>query len=145
MWSSCYCCAQMSAHIWRKFNARCAAAHAAHAALLAGAYIAAQDAGAAMASSVPGEVPSPIAPDTNAAPVPPVVGAPVAAPPAQAPPGPCAYDATIQTIDCPNQSCYAGPPNGCGSRSLAIISADLIPDRWPAGVDFTAACNAHDV
>ena len=64
--------------------------------------------------------------------------------PAQEAAGPCAYDPSFTAADCPAQSCYAGPPNGCGSRSLAIISADIIPDRWPAGVDFTAACNQHD-
>lgn len=35
--------------------------------------------------------------------------------------------------DCPNGSCYAAEPNGCGSRSLAIISDKIVPDNWPAG------------
>ena len=58
--------------------------------------------------------------------------------------GPCPYAPDITAADCPANSCFAGPPNGCGSRSLVIISAQIVPDQWPAGVDFNQACNAHD-
>lgn len=63
---------------------------------------------------------------------------------ALSPNAPCPYAPDFTAADCPAQSCYAGPPNGCGSRSLIIISDQIIPDQWPAGVDFTQACNAHD-
>ncbi|KAL4436790.1 hypothetical protein ABPG75_003929 [Micractinium tetrahymenae] len=58
--------------------------------------------------------------------------------------GPCPGSA-YTAADCPGVSCYAGAPNGCGSRSLVVISDQIVPDKWPGGVDFTAACNAHDV
>lgn len=59
--------------------------------------------------------------------------------------GPCPYDPSFTAADCPLQSCWAAPPNGCGSRSVALISPQIVPDSWPAGVDFNAACNAHDL
>lgn len=124
--------------------------------------------------------------------------------------------ANFTAADCPNGSCFAGAPNGCGSRSVsfgsaarggrgegsghagsaaaaapatrspsaaaplhaqrhqvAVIAAEIVPEKWPAGarwrrallpcaaplapategpapalrpagVDFTNACNQHD-
>ncbi|KAI3425863.1 hypothetical protein D9Q98_007836 [Chlorella vulgaris] len=56
----------------------------------------------------------------------------------------CYGTANYTAADCPGGSCYAGQPNGCGSRSLSVISADIVPDQWPGGVDFSAACDQHD-
>lgn len=53
------------------------------------------------------------------------------------PPGPeqqsCPGNATYTAAACPNMSCYASQPNGCGSRSVSAISDTIVPDRWPAG------------
>jgi hypothetical protein len=59
-------------------------------------------------------------------------------------PCPSGSEANFTAADCPNGSCYAGEPNGCGSRSVRVIAAEIVPERWPAGVDFTEACNTHD-
>jgi Group XII secretory phospholipase A2 precursor (PLA2G12) len=77
-------------------------------------------------------------PQPIVAPTPPAPGAGVL------PPGPCPYDPQITAEDCPNKSCWGAPPNGCGSRSLIIINEKIVPDQWPAGVNFNEACNAHD-
>jgi hypothetical protein len=45
----------------------------------------------------------------------------------------CYGTANYTAADCPGGSCYAGQPNGCGSRSLSVISADIVPDQWPGG------------
>ena len=93
--------------------------------------------------------PPPVAP--QAVQPPPVAPQAVQTPPAAPqgtqqppPPGPCPYTADFTAADCALQSCYAGPPNGCGSRSLLIIKDDIVPDKWPAGVNFNEACNVHD-
>lgn len=31
-----------------------------------------------------------------------------------------------------------------GSSSVQVIGPEIVPDKWPGGVDFTDACNAHD-
>ena len=60
-------------------------------------------------------------------------GGALAQPPAQqAPDEPC-KDGNYTAADCPNGSCHAGQPNGCGSRSLRVIAAQIVPDRWPLG------------
>ncbi|KAG7668367.1 hypothetical protein Ndes2526B_g00915 [Nannochloris sp. 'desiccata'] len=65
--------------------------------------------------------------------------------PGAAPAEPCPYDPQFTAADCPNQSCWAAPPNGCGSSSLTVISEEIVPDQWPAGVDFNEACDVHDM
>ena len=73
----------------------------------------------------------------------PAAGGLAAAQPEEAP-CPSGGEANFTAADCPNGSCYAGEPNGCGSRSVRVIAAEIVPERWPAGVDFTEACNTHD-
>jgi len=107
--------------------------------LLAGTGARAQD------TSMSPPQPPPLTLTFRPPPVPNTVPPPGPAASGSASPDTCPYEPQITAADCPNQSCFAAPPNGCGSRSLILISEEIVPDQWPAGVNFNEACNAHDM